>query len=175
MKRNLFVIKFICLITTCLLSSQSLAIMTGMSTEELTRASEIVIRGEVENVQVQWSKDGETIFTSVTIRSIDFIKGKSRLKKIKVEYEGGEIGDIGLRVSDTATLNKWEKVILFLKSGKSKKGGIVFHMVGRGQGKYTIGNDGIARKKGFSIISGEEMIDNNIPEDVLIDKIKKIK
>ena len=72
-------------------------------------------------------------------------------------------------------LRKGEKVILFLKPGKSKKDGIVFNIVGKGQGKYTIGNDGIARKGGFSIMSGEEVIDKNIPVEVLINKIKKVK
>ena len=175
MKRNFFVMKFICLIVTCFLPSQSLAIMVGMSTEELTRASETVIRGEVENVETQWSKDGKTIFTSVTISKTDVIKGRNIQKRIIVEYEGGEIGEIGYRVSDVEPLRKGEKVILFLKLGKSKKDGIVFNIVGKGQGKYTIGNDGIARKGGFSIISGEEVIDNNIPVEVLVNKIKKVK
>jgi hypothetical protein len=92
-----------------------------------------------------------------------------------VEYEGGEIGDIGLRVSDQSPLIKGEKVILFLRSGKSKKEGAAYNIVGKGQGKYVIDADGIARKGGFSIAGGKEDIDNNIPVDKLIEKINKIK
>jgi hypothetical protein len=149
--------------------------MYHMSTEDLTRESDAVIEGEVIDVRAYWSKDGKTIFTKATIKKSRAIKGRAVQKKVIVEYEGGEIGDIGLQVSDVAPLKKGEKVILFLKTGKSKKDGSAFNLVGKGQGKYTIGNDGIARKGGFSVIGGEELIDNNIPVDVLIEKIKRKK
>jgi len=175
MKRNLFVIKFIWLIMIFFLSSSSSAIMKAMSTEELVRTSEIVVIGEVEDVKAQWSKDGKTIFTSASIVISDVIRGKIDQEKIIVECEGGEVGDIGLKVSDVSPLRKGEKVILFLKSGKSKKEGVVHNIVGKAQGKYTIDADGIARKGGFSIVSGEDVIDNNIPVDELIDKIRRVK
>jgi hypothetical protein len=46
------------------ISSQSSALMIALSTEKLTRGSETVIRGEVEEVESQWSEDKEIIFTS---------------------------------------------------------------------------------------------------------------
>jgi len=175
MKKNSFAIKFLCLIVLCFLSSSSSAIMKGLSTEELTKASDIVIVGEVENTEAQWSKDGKTIFTSAYILINTVIKGMTSQARIIVEYEGGEIGDIGLKVSDQSPLLKGEKVILFLRSGKSKKdGGGAYNIVGKGQGKYLIDADGIARKSGFSIAGGKEDIDNNIPVDKLIEKINKI-
>ena len=173
-----FVNIFLCLTFVYILSSQAFAIMVGLSTEELTRASEVVIRGEVVDVKPHWSEDGKTIFTSASIMISDIIKGKLYQKKIIVEYEGGEIANIGVKVSDVQPLTKGEKIILFLKSGKSKKGeknGDIHNIVGSAQGKYTIGNDGIARKSGFSIIEGKEVIDNNISVDALIDKIKGVK
>jgi hypothetical protein len=175
MKRNLLVIEFICLMMICFLSSESPAIMQGMSTGELTRASDVVLEGEVKNVKTYWSKDGNTIFTRAIILDSYIIKGRVAQKQIIVEYEGGEIGDIGLRVSDVAPLRRGEKVILFLKSGKSKHDGHIFNIVGKGQGKYIIDKDGIARKRGFSIIHGEEVIDNDIPVGELIDKIRRSK
>lgn len=176
MKRNnLFVIKFIWLTMIFFLSSSSSAIMKAMSTEELVKTSEIIVIGEVEDVKAQWSKDGKTIFTSASIVISDVIRGNIAQKKIIVEYEGGEVGDIGLRVSDVSPLSNGEKVILFLRSGKSKQEGVVHNIVGKAQGKYTIDNSGIARKSGFSIVSGEDVIDNNIPVDELIDKIRRVK
>lgn len=175
MKSNHFLINLICVITICFLSSELPAIMQGMSTEELTGASDLVLEGEVKDVRSFWSKDGKTIITRAVILDSYVIKGRVTQKHIVVEYEGGEIGDIGFRVSDVVPLRKGEKVILFLKTGKSKKDGHVFNIVGKGQGKYTVDNDGIARKGGFSILSGAELIDNNIPVGELIDKIRKIK
>jgi hypothetical protein len=155
---------------------QSSAVMKGLSTEELTRESKIIVSGEVENVESHWSRDGKTIVTRASIFIDDVVRGRTTTRNIIVEYEGGEIGDIGLMVSDVSPLMKGEKVILFLKSGKSKKDGAdVYNIVGKGQGKYTIDDKGIARKGGFSLAYGEENVDNNIPVGVLIDKIRKMK
>jgi hypothetical protein len=175
MKRKQFLINLILFATICFLSSESPAIMQGMSTAELTEASDLVLEGDVIDVEPFWSKDGKTIYTRAVILDSYVIKGRVTQRQIVVEYEGGEIGDIGFRVSDLEPLRKGEKVILFLKTGQSKKDGHVFNIVGKGQGKYTVGNDGIARKGGFSVLSGEKLIDNNIPAGELIDKIRKIK
>ena len=51
----------------------------------------------------------------------------------------------------------------------------MYSIVGNAQGKYTVDKEGIARKSGFSVISGEDMIDNNIPVEKLIEKIRGIK
>ena len=69
---------------------------------------------------------------------------------------------------------KGEKVLLFLKAGKSKKDGAAYNLVGKNQGKYVVTADGIARKNGFSIEGEKEMIDNNIPVDALIEKIRRV-
>lgn len=163
------------LLMLCFLPSQSLAIMKGLSTEELTKASEIVVIGDVEDVEAHWSKDGSTIFTSASIVIGDTVKGKIYQERVTVEYEGGEIGDIGLKVSDVAPMGKGEKVLLFLKSGMSKGDGTVYNIVGQAQGKYTIDDKEIARKDGFSIVSGQDIIDNNIPVEELIKKIREVK
>ena len=175
-KRNL-IMMLLCLMFVYFLSSQAFAIMVGLSTEELTRASEVVIRGEVEDVESLWSKDRKIIFTSASIVINDVIKGKIAQEKIVVEYEGGEIGNIGLRVSDVSPLKKGERVVLFIKAGKSKKDelGDIYNIAGSAQGKYIIGDDGIARKSGFSVVDGKDVIDNNISVDALIGKIRGVK
>jgi hypothetical protein len=176
MNIRFFIIKFIFLtIVYFLLSSRSLAVMEGLGTEELTRDSESVIIGEVEDTESRWSKDGKTIFTRAFIVVNENIRGKSLQKRIAIEYEGGEIGDIGLKVSDVVPLEKGDRVLLFLKSGKSKSDGLIYNIVGKAQGKYTIDKDRIARKRGFSVIRGEDIIDNNIPLDELIKKIKEVR
>lgn len=175
MKRIFFVILFLCMMMP-FLSSQSSAMMIGMGTEELTRESGLVIRGEVAEVKAQWSEDGKTIITRANIIITNILKGETISNMITVEYEGGEIGEIGLMVSDVSPLNTGEDVILFLKkSAEGGKTGDVHNMVGNAQGKYTISKDGIAGKSGFSVISGESIIDNNIPVDELIEKIRRVK
>jgi len=175
MKTILSSFNILCFTIFFFLSSPSVAIMKGLSTEELTNASDVVIEGEVGHTEAQWSKDSSTIFTSSEIVIHSFIRGKPVQTPVRVEYEGGEVGDIGLKVSDQPTLIQGEKVILFLKSEKSKRDGNAYSIVGKGQGKYVIDADGIARKSGFSLADGGENIDNNIPAETLREKIKKIK
>lgn len=47
---------FLCLMVLCCLSVPSFAIMKGLSTEELTKDSDIVILGEVENIKSLWAR-----------------------------------------------------------------------------------------------------------------------
>lgn len=155
---------------------QASAVMKGLSTEELVSDSELVLNGDVEKVESMWSDDGRAIISRASVIVNEVVRGKLVEERVVVEYDGGEVEDIGMRVSDVAPLIKGEKVILFLKSGKSRKASAdIKRIVGKAQGKYTIGEDGIARKKGFSIVDGEKDIDNNIAADLLIDKIKKLK
>jgi len=155
--------------------SLSFAFMEGLSTERLTRESEVVITGKVEDVQSQWSRDRKIIFTRATIKIHAVIKGRAADRSIVVEYKGGEVGSIGMRVSDAVSLKKGERVLMFLKSGVSYKNGKIFNIVGKAQGKYTISDDGIAQKSGFSAADGKGVIDNNIRVDELIKKIKGVR
>jgi hypothetical protein len=174
MKQGQYLVRVISLIVIILMSAESGALMVGMSTERLTRESELVIVGDVENTKSQWSDDGKQIVTRVTIIYTDIIKGKHRNRNIVVEHEGGEVEGIGMGVSDSPHFRKGDKVILFLKPEKRKEEA-VFKIVGSSQGKYTVGTDGIARKNGFSLWTDRELIDNDIPADMLIDKIKRVK
>ncbi len=175
MRRNFFYIKALAVIIFFLLSSSSLAVMTGLSTEELTRNSYIVVLGEVEDVESRWSEDGSGIYSIASIFIDEVIKGVVIQEKIAVEYEGGEIGDIGQRVSDVSSFKQGETVILFLGPDRVKDSGVVHNIVGKAQGKYSVNSDGIARKSGFSVISGGDLIDNNIHINELVDKIREVK
>jgi hypothetical protein len=155
--------------------SEPAALMVGMTTDELTTESELILDGVVEDRKSQWSRDGETIITRVTVRYTELIKGKTKDRKVVVEYDGGTVGDTVLKVSDMADFRVGERVILFLKHGKSKKEGDVYSVIGKSQGKYTIDSEGIARKKGFSFIRGTGFIDNDLPADELKEKIRKVK
>lgn len=168
------------------LNSQAGAFMVGLSTEELARSSDSVITGEVTDTESFWSEDGKTILTNATVTVENIIKGPSPQNTIIiVEHEGGEIGGVGLKVSDIAPLVKGEKVLLFLKSSDSRKfrdsrkpkasREKVHTLVGEAQGKYVIDTKGVAAKSGFSSTAGAGLIDNNLPLEDLIKIIKDIK
>lgn len=168
------------------------ALMRALSTEELTRNSDIVIVGEVEEKSIFWSEDRKTIFTRVTVKIEERVRGQYLEERLEVEYEGGEIGEIGLRVSDVTSFSKGERVLLFLKTMMKKRLLLrtknddvqtdsnsdrvigIFSVVGLAQGKYTIHPSGIAEKSGYTVSGRSQLIDNGIPVDVLIEKIKNV-
>jgi len=152
---------------------ESSATMIGLSTELLTKQSGLVITGEVQETKSQWADNKEAIVTIATIAIQEVIKGRSAAKKVRVKYEGGEVDGMGMRVSDAAELAEGETVLLFLNHGHQNSDSLEYEIVGKAQGKYTIGKDNIARKKGFSVADSKEVIDNDIPIRTLIEKIKK--
>ncbi|MDH5201838.1 MAG: hypothetical protein OEZ31_00485 [Nitrospirota bacterium] len=183
MKKSLMSI--ICLCFVMIFPSRAYSIMVGLSTEELTKSSEFIVVGKVESVESIWSKDGKTIISRALIVINEVIKGEQSKERVTVEYPGGEIGDIGLKVSDVRTLKKGEETLLFLKSKKDQKREDeislsigeedIYQITGNAQGHYTIDHQGIARKGGFSLIQREDATDNNIPLNILIDKIRGVK
>ncbi len=164
--------------------THSQAMMVGLSTKELTGNSELALVGRVEKVNSHWNADGTMIFTTAEIRVEEPLKGDaSPGQTVTVTCEGGEVGNMGLRVSDSATFTRGEKVIVFLEpeakqvaearaKPHSQLGG-AYKLVGKAQGKYTVDKDGIARKKGFSLAGKSESVENDIPEANLVDKIKR--
>lgn len=158
------------------------AVMVGLSTAELTSGSDAVVTGRVEKVKSYWSHDHEAIVTQAQVAVDRKVRGIVETDMVTVEYTGGVVDGIGLRVSDTAPLQEGENVLLFLKSGTSKRFAPasfdavtrpVFNVVGKAQGKYTIDPDGMARKGGFSIAGSDQGIERTIPLGDLIIKIQK--
>ncbi len=158
------------------------ALMLGISTEELTRNAELVVSGKVERVESSWTADGKSIVTRATVLIDEPVKGQQQDGRLVVEYEGGEVGSIGLKVSDMSPLVKGSDVILFLKSSASRAplsaqddAKKTYRLVGKSQGVYTIDENGVARKSGFSVMGGEAAIDNNISRQELIHKIRSMR
>ncbi len=174
--KNFVFAQFALFLITSLFPIQSFGVMLGLTTEQLTKKSERIIVGDVLETKSQWSQDGKIIFTRATVNVKQIIAGKLENKTIIVEYVGGEVGDMGLKASDVSPLKKGEYVLLFLKFGKSLKDGTTQNtIVGKAQGQYKIGRDGIARKGNYSIIAPKGVIDNHISVEKLINKIKAVR
>ena len=169
--------------------SSAWSIMKAMRTEDLVKLSEIIVEGEVIHTESKWSIDGKKIVTHSVVAISAMLMGLSSQRTVIVETLGGEIGDIGLRVSNTAKLSVGEKVVLFLKSAKAlgrvntnelqKETEIirpnVYRIVTKAQGKYTITSTGMAIKNGFTVIGETSIIDYKLPLGELKKKIEKLK
>lgn len=168
-RKTLFILSILCVVFA---SSSTFALMLGLSTEKLTRDAELIITGDVEDTESNWTPDKKSIMTTAVVSIAEVIKGKPVEKKITVLYPGGEVGDIGMRISDEAPLRKGEQVLLFLKPEKQFSNGFSYSISGRAQGKYSIGDDLVARKHGFSVSGSDEFVDNTIQVEALIEKIR---
>lgn len=172
-------------------------VMLPLSIEKLVNDSDVVLIGEAAGVKSYWNPGKTIIFTRANVFVYRVIIGKVEKSTIDVEYPGGKVGDIGMGASDQPVFLQGGRVLLFLESKSSfaAEYGKVYGVVGAAQGKYSIGEDGIARKGGFSVVrlskddtdshpvkrkirdpfnfmSVEEIIDADIPVDLLIKKIK---
>jgi hypothetical protein len=160
------------LIVCMVFTMQAYGLMLGLSTEKLTRDAELIITGNVEDTTAQWATDKKSIITTSVISVQEVIKGRAVEKKIQVIYPGGEVGEIGMKVSDEAPLQKGERVLLYLTPENQFSNGSAYRISGRAQGKYTIGDDMIARKRGFAAVAGDEHMDTTIPLETLKEKIR---
>ncbi|HTR45082.1 MAG TPA: hypothetical protein VMH06_05170 [Thermodesulfovibrionales bacterium] len=160
-------------VLTLVLSSPASALMKAFTTEELAKSSDLVISGEVEEVSSRWSGDGKTIVTRAVVVTGEVMKGGAAQARTIVEYPGGEVGAAGLRVLDVSPLRRGERVVLFLRPSSLENGGTIYAIVGKGQGKYTMDDKGVARKGGFSVLKGEGTIDYSLSLDSLREKIRK--
>ncbi len=149
------------LLLTGLFTPQTSALMLRKSIEELTSQADSILIGKVERIESRWNEERTSIYTYVTISVSQYTKALSianQFEEIIVKVRGGEVGDIGLRVSDTPEFRIGEEVFLFLKMENLP----LFSVAGLFQGKYTI-EDGIARNR----ILGVE-----IPLDSFISQIR---
>lgn len=151
------------------------AVMSGLTTEELVSEADLVVDGTVEQVVSRWSQDGRVIVSSATVAVIETVRGKTAKRYVTVEYPGGEIGDVGMKVSDMQPFNTGESVLLFLRVLRTSSEGEVHRLVGKAQGKYVIGKDSIARKSGYSLVGGNEIVDDDIDINELKRKVRNVR
>ena len=131
MKKNwLTVCMIFIFLATAFFAQNAFGLMKKMEVSELTAQADLIVVGEVKKIESRLEPGGG-IFTYVTITAGQFIKGAGT-QEVTLRYPGGEVGRIGLLVSDTPEFELGERVKVFLK-GKD-----IYDIVGLYQGKYTV-------------------------------------
>ncbi|KJU87759.1 conserved hypothetical protein, secreted [Candidatus Magnetobacterium bavaricum] len=146
----------------------------AVSTDDLVMASDVILRGVVEQTKSVWDQKAGTIITRAHLNVTQVIRGDLNTKSVAFEYEGGTVGDLTLQLRDVVSVVKGEDVIVFLKTKAGKVNENVFFVHGDKQGKYTV-KDGMATKEIDYIEGDPAVIDNNIPISTLIKKIRGVK
>ncbi len=106
-----------------------------MSVEDLIREADIILIGNIVDVDSKWGLERDKIYTYSTVSVERYIKGGTGEEKLTILSEGGRIGTLFIWVEDTPTFLKDEMVLVFLK-----KSGKEYIVVGLSQGKYTLKN-----------------------------------
>ena len=99
----------------------------------LAQTSDAIVHGTVRRVESRWSGDGRRIVTDVEIQVTEALKGQAG-STVLVTQPGGQVGDIGQRVSGLAAFTPGEEVVVFLE----RRGKTAFRVSGMAQGKYQV-------------------------------------
>ncbi len=83
---------------------------------EIVLRSDLIIRGKVISTESQWKEDarGEHIYTTITVKILDKIKGSIKDDTFTFEVIGGTDGEITEIVSNTPVFEVDEDAIVFL-------------------------------------------------------------
>jgi hypothetical protein len=179
-KKKPYLIIFLLLVCIC---SGLEAIMVTMSVQKLTRQADAIIEGVVEDVRSEWSEDNSIIQSVVTLRVQETLKGDIQDGRILIQYPGGQVGEIGLKVEDMPTFRKNEKVLVFmqsltkisnLKSSPTVRQTAlaVFGVLGGAQGKFSVVGAGMAQRSGYELASEAYDQESLMPVTNLKKKIK---
>ncbi len=112
------------------------ALMVEIGLPDLAARSERIVMGTVTARECSWDEDGRMIVTRATLSISSVLKGQGKAKdSIVVRYLGGEVGEVGLRVSDQPDLREGSRALLFLRGLKGRD---EFTPVGLAQGQHNI-------------------------------------
>jgi hypothetical protein len=115
-------------------SSAGASVVVPMEVEALARKADLVVRGKAAASRSAWSGDGRRIQTTTRIEVARLLKGQAP-QVLEVVTPGGEVGDIGQKVSGAAEFSPGEEVFLFLERSPD---GARFVVSGMAQGKFSV-------------------------------------
>ncbi|MFC2158928.1 hypothetical protein ACFLT9_13935 [Acidobacteriota bacterium] len=159
------------------------SLMIRLPLRTLVNEAEVILLGEVRDIRSDWSMDRRLILTTASIRIKEVWKGRVDFHDVMVQYPGGQVGDISLRVSDVPEFRLGETAVVFLQTipdpahprntvRAALSAAPVFSVYGKAQGKYSIGGDDMARKAGYTLLRGEPDAEAVLPLRFLKSRVK---
>lgn len=146
------------IITPNLVSSSRAAVSnvaTAMNSTNIMEKASYVLVGKVENIESHWDEERGSIYTYVKVYVEERIKGTIQDKYVVIKHRGGEIGNIGLWISDEPRFLLGEKVKVFLKLEETGE----FTVLDGWKGKISLSSPA---SSGFSY-SGIHWDQNDLP------------
>ena len=122
--------------------------------EQLVQRADLIVQGHVQSVYSQWDEARRLVFTYISIRVDEPLKGERR-QWVLIRQVGGSIGTIRMSVAGVPQFKSGEMAIVFLK----RQGDSTFQVVGMNQGLYEIIDD-----FAVSNVFGVDLIDSKTGE-----------
>ena len=133
------------------LASPALATTVAkLSLEQLVQRADLIVQGQVQSVYSQWDEQRRLVFTYVSIRVDEPLKGGQR-ESILIRQIGGKFGTIEMSVAGAPQFRSAERALLFLK----RQDATTFQVVGMNQGLFRIVED-----SAVSNVSGIDLLDS---------------
>jgi hypothetical protein len=99
---------------------------------KLTESSDLIIVGNVSEINSKW--ENGNIWTYVTVRSSQTLKGDNKFSEITIRSLGGRVGEISQIISGGPKFEVGEVLLGFLEKDKTAER--VYYCIGGKFGKY---------------------------------------
>lgn len=106
----------------------------AMTEDELISQSDMVIQGEVINIQSNWSQSGRIIVSDAIIRVDEVLVGDSP-RVVRVRTIGGQVNDFVVESHGFPSFDEGERVILYLYEEPSDRS---LRVLGYQQGYFRV-------------------------------------
>lgn len=118
-------------------SEAQATIVVPMTIEKMAVEAALVARGRVVNTQAAWDDAHRRIYTYTEIQVLERIHAPSAVPgTIVIRTLGGEVGNIGMKVSGTPRFTLGEEVVVFLRPDPMDAQ--QFQVIGMSQGKFHV-------------------------------------
>src|SRR5437870_13731396 len=109
-------VKFFILIFGLLVAAQSASatIVVPMSDDEIVIGARAIVTGKVLAIESNYDSQQDRIYTYVTVKVQQVLKGQISERRIVLKELGGQVGDHGLTVWGNPQFVRGERVLLYL-------------------------------------------------------------
>ena len=125
-----------------------------LSMKELAKKSDAVVLARVDDEVARYDANKE-IYTYITLRVLDPVKGSKKDDVITIRQIGGVVGNIASIVPGMPTFKKGEEVVVFL-SQRDREG--YPWVMGLQQGKYSVTTDQKGSKHVRNDLDGTNLV-----------------
>ena len=128
-----------------------------LNLEQLVQRADLIVQGQVQSVSSQWDEKRRLVFTTISIRVDETLKGEHSLMALKgqsvvIRQIGGTVGTIQMSVAGLPQFKTGGRALVFLK----RHDATTFQVVGMNQGLYEIKQDvAVSERHGMDLLDSK--------------------